>query len=702
MWHPVKMEKRSVLKRWMVRYGWLLLILLTALFLRTYQLSTAPPGLTHDEADHGITALAILEGAREVYFTIGYGREPLFDYATAVLMSMIGVTYMAGRITAVLFSLLMIAGMYAWVKLAFDRNTALLTAAGLAVGFWPVMTARQSLRSITLPAIFVCAILLFWLGIKRLGRYRSAKLMSVGRKSPRSLFAVAGVLLGLTFYTYIPARALWLVFPLLMVYLLVVRRDLFYKSWRGVLLMLGIAGAIALPLGLYLRANPAAEVRITELRGPLTAVFNGDFTPLGQNIIAGLKIISFVGDSAWRYNIAGRPFLLPIMSIFFWAGVLVAIWQALKPMLKRQTDENLRGAASFLALCWLGIGLAPVLITGPFLSTTQAIGMQPLLYLFPAIVIALLGRRMREIGGWGLEIGDWRLGVGDLFWGSVVLLFLGTAWVTYQDYFVRWAQEPEVRVQYEATMAEGMRYLQEMGVGDTAVSTITPNQYHSPALAAMFLDESAKLRWFDGRGSLLLPAAENSTFFFPGFAPLSPFLADYFAEAEWVQSLPLRATDLDRPLAIYALNGIDLGDKLLEQFTAVDGEVRVGDTAVLRGYDLQTTAVSAGETVQLVTLWQVGEAEGVRLFTHLLGADGVPIAQADRLDAPSAVWVRGDWLLQLHQFEIPMETAVGNYPLTVGMYICLDELCQETQRFPITVDGQAAGDTFQLTDLIIE
>ena len=78
------------MREFLLRYGWLLLILLTAVFLRTYQLSSVPPGMTHDEADHGITAISILDGARDVYFTIGYGREPLFDYATAVLMSGLG------------------------------------------------------------------------------------------------------------------------------------------------------------------------------------------------------------------------------------------------------------------------------------------------------------------------------------------------------------------------------------------------------------------------------------------------------------------------------------------------------------------------------------------------------------------------------------------------------------------------------------
>ena len=694
------MEKKRILRQFLVRYGWLLLILLTAVFLRTYQLSSIPPGLTHDEADHGITAISVLDGARDVYFTIGYGREPLFDYATAVLMSGLGTTYVVGRITAVIFSLIMIAGMTAWVHLAFDRNTALLTAAGLAVGFWPVMAARQSLRSISLPALFALTVWLFWLGIRRLEigdlRSRDRRLATLisNLQSPISIFIIAGCLLGLTFYTYIPSRGMWVLFPLVLVYLFLVRRDLFRKSWRGLLLMLLVAGIVALPLLLYLRANPTVEVRIAELSAPLTAVATGDFSGLWQNVLGGLKIISIVGDTAWRYNIPERPLLPPIMSLLFWLGVIIALWFVLKPIIKRKPDDVLLGTASFLALCWLALGLGPVLITGPFLSTTQAMGMQPVLYLFPALTIGVVGR---------LEIGDWRLDSRVWFWGGAIALFVGTMVMTYRDYFVVWANEPEVRVQYESTMAEAMRYLNESGARDTAVSTITPHQYHTPALAQLTLNETAQPRWFDGRGSLIVPKAEESTILFPGFAPLHPALNDYFERAQFVEMIPLRETDVDRPLEIYEVDRDTLLDGWQAQFVFLEDEVRLGDTAVLQAYDLRTPTMSPDGVVQLVTLWQLQDAvEGVRLFTHLLAEDGVPFAQADRLDAPSESWIAGDWLLQIHEFMIPPETAVGEYPITIGMYTCLDELCQQTERFPIFVNGEPVGDTFEITKLRIE
>ena len=150
--------------------AWITLILLAAAALRLVALDGAPPGMTHDEADHGLTALSIRDGARALYFPIGYGREPLYDYATAVVMSATGPTILAPRLTSVYFSLLLIAAVYAWARRAFGAPVALLTAAGLAAGFWPLMTARQALRSSMLPAVFALAVLLFWVGTEEQGR----------------------------------------------------------------------------------------------------------------------------------------------------------------------------------------------------------------------------------------------------------------------------------------------------------------------------------------------------------------------------------------------------------------------------------------------------------------------------------------------------------------------------------------------------
>ena len=676
----------------MKRYlGWMVLILFAAACLRLYQLPTIPPGLTHDEADHGLSAWGVVNGIRPLYFTIGYGREPLYDYATAGLMTFLGPTYLAGRLTSVYFSLLLIAGMAAWTRLAFGRQVSLLTAAGLALGFWPLMTARQGLRSITQPTLFVLALWSYWLLV--IG-YGSGNHLRTTHHAPRPkhhasrfTFLVPALFLGLSFYTYIPARIVWLLFPVLGFYWWVRERALARRLLGQTLAMLAVAAAIGFPLFRYLQQNPSAELRIGQLSGPLTQALQGDFAPLGTNIVGALRLFTVVGDTAWRYNIAGKPWLDPVLGALFYLGVMVAVGRFLRPR-----SPSASSAATFLALVWLVLGLAPSLITGPALSTTQAIALQPVLYLFPALALS-------ESGQWVAT--RWRAKLAFLpskiGWGLVFLLFAGTGVLTAYDYRVVWGQNPEVRVQYEKNLVETIRYVNQMDGEDVAISTTTPHPFHSPAVAQMMLtNPEIELRWFNGQGSLLLPAAANGVVTFSGFAPLHPTLAQFFAAASPPLTISLRPDDLDRPITVYQVNGPQLSQQWTEQF--VPAEAQFGDQIRLLGYRLFPEQPQPGTIVQIVTWWEIlAPADDLLLFTHLVGSDGPPLAQADRLDVPAEGWVAGDMFLQLHELMIPGDIAAATYPLAVGFYVPQPPY----PRLPVTVQDQPVGDFFPFTTLNI-
>lgn len=650
---------------------WLLLILLTAVFLRLYAIADAPPGLTHDEADHGITAWEIVNGARAIYFTVGYGREPLYDYATAVLMRFVGPTWLAVRVTAVFFSLILIAGMAAWTRRAFDEPTALLTAAGLAVGFWPVMAGRQALRSIALPALFVLALLFWQRGVDRLeiGDWRLAIKQSVANlQSPISHFLFAGLFLGATFYTYIPARVMWGVFPAVLLFAAWRQRSFWGRAWRGTAVMLIVAFIIAGPLFYYLASHPDVEVRIDELSVPLTAVTDGNFNPLLKNSLSSLRLFTMEGDSTWRYNIPGRPFLQPVMGVLFYFGLFFSF-------MRMRGGEARIARAVFLALAWLLAGLSPVLVTGPDLSMTQAVGMQPVLYLFPALALVTIGRISALFFAKGRE--NDRITLPRWYAALLVLLFGATAVTTFRDYFITWANAPEVRVQYETTMVTAMDYLNEYGreatpalnAVEAAVSTITPHRYHSPAIAQLTLrNASVNLHWFDARYSLLLPAGSNSVVIIPGFTPLAPALERYWETAVLTQTIPMRPSDRDKPLDIYQIDGNTMRQAWLRQFQPESAIFN--EAAAFIGYDLQTPTVQAGGLAQLATLWEVKRPlDGAVLFTHVL-ANGRPIAQTDRLDVPGESWQPGSWFIQLHQIPIPATVEPGEYPIAIGVYTC--------------------------------
>jgi hypothetical protein len=428
--------------------------------------------------------------------------------------------------------------------------------------------------------------------------------------------------------------------------------------------------------------NPAAEVRIEQLASPLTEALGGEVGSLLQNVQGAMRLFVNEGDPTWRYNIAGRPLLGPLLGALFVIGLLLALWYAGK-----RKNELRFGAASFLAISWLFVGFLPLLITGPELSMTQGIGMQPVLYLFPALSLLAIGQ---------VQIKDKKIADSGWIKGIVVLIFLATAVVTYRDYFLTWANAPEVRVQYETTVATALDYLNDEGEGIAVLSTITPDRYHSPAVARMILhNDQVEPRWFDARSSLLLPQMETGQVLIPGFTPMPAVLVPYFSTAELVKSLPMRETDLDRPVDIYQVNRAEMQRDWQRRLNTVD--VVFDDAVELLGYARQTSAAAPGDEIDLVTLWRARKpVEGAVIFTHLLAPDGPPLAQADQTGVPGYAWQPGDLFLQAHRLKIADDTPPGRYPLAAGLYTQDDGL-----RLPLTRTDQS-GDLYTFGSLVIE
>lgn len=648
------------------RLGGVTLILLAAAFLRIYQIGGAPPGLTHDEADHALDAWGVVQGIYPIYFTVGNGREPLFDYATALLMSFLGPHYLAGRLTAVFFSLLLIAGSYAWTRRAFNHPTALLTAAGLAVSFWAVMTGRHALRTVTQPTLFVLAVSCWFLAI----HYATTS----ARR--RWLILAAGILLGSSFYTYFPARLMWLLLPLGLFFMALFRPAGFQRAWRPTASVLLLAAAISAPLFIFLSQNPGAEVRLDQLSDPWRQAQRGDFDLLLANTAAGLRLLTIEGDAAWRYNLPGRPFLSWLLVPFFYLGLFVVLWQ----MVAR------RSLAAFLALAWLLLGWLPALITGPELSATRLSGLQPILFLFPALGLSLFARLIRLPR-------QSQTPLAAVLFG---LIGLGTA----HAYFNIWNNHPEVRVHYETTLVKGIDYLNKHGDGPTAISTTTPGYFHSPAVAqAALRRDDLQLRWFNGQGSLLLPAgAPTATLLFSGFAAPDPHLTPYLAGRLSRETIPLRPDDLNRPLWVDWMDSAAMEaawrQTMETEIVAPDLSLpaNFGQHALFLGYQIQTPAAGPGDEFRLVALWQIARPlPDAMLFSQLIGADGRPAAQADRLDAPGESWIAGDLFLQLHRFRLPEDLPAGQYPLIIGLYTRHDQ-----QRLPILLEGEAVADHLHL------
>ncbi|MFZ0545429.1 MAG: glycosyltransferase family 39 protein, partial [Candidatus Promineifilaceae bacterium] len=595
----------------------LLLILLLAFAFRTHQLTEIPPGLTHDEANHGWDSINILDGKLRYYFPLNYGSEPLYNYIVAGNMALIGKNLFALRLVNVFFGLLTIAAAYRWGQIAFGRRTAVLAAALLAVSFWPLATSREALRAGILPFLTACAILFFWLLIRR----------GMNRRLYLAGFAVA---VAATLHTYLAARVLWLIFPLFIGYLALFHRERFRTAWRPTLIGLVAGFALTIPMFLYVQRNPWADTRLEMLDGPLQNLLSGNLGPIIKN--ASHALLAFFwpgyGDQFLAYNIPGRPLFDPISAVFFLVGLLVCLRRWRKP-------------AFALLLIWFGVGILPSLITGPTANTTRNMGALAATYLLPAVGFVTAGK-------WAVN----RLRLERrLVFGLAALWLTAVTLLTARDYFQRWAESPDVRAAYQHTLVEALAYLDgEAATSPVVISSLYPGPAHDPSVARVLLGTNAlQSRWVDGRHALVFPNGGSGLFVVPASTPLHPAF-EPFVQLE--NTISLRPDDLDPFFRIYTLAP--------GSWEWADEQVNFGDAALLLGARWLASPVPAGGTAEIMTLWQVLDPTKVGpvvppafetdavFFTHVLNPDGSILVQGDSLDAPSWSWQSGDLILQIH------------------------------------------------------
>lgn len=644
---PFHLVKYNAARMWK-RVGPIVLILLLAFGLRLAALTSLPPGLTHDEANHGREAIGILDGILLFYFPLNYGSEPLYSYVVAGFMALLGEGLLALRLVNVMAGTAVIAAVYTWANRAFDRKVALVTAVLLALSFWPLAASREALRAGLLPLFMTLAVWFFW-------RLLGNRLSVIGKRSAVMGF---GVCVAVTLHIYLAARVAWLLFPLFLLYLLLAHRPSFWRMWRPTLAGLLLAALLVAPMFLYLERYPYALTRLDMLDRPLNDLRQGNLLPVMRNATGAL--LAFVwpgqGDQFLAYNIPGRPVFEAVTAVFFLIGIAVCLWRWRQPN------------AAFLLL-WFGVGVLPSLITGATANTTRNLAALPAVYMLPAVGFWAAATWFRQ---------RWpRYGR----WGTAVALSLWLLWVgatTINDYFLRWGQSPEVRGAYQRNLVEALAYLDSQEIdAPVLLSTVYPGPAHDPSIA-LVLAGDADFRWVDARYALLLPGGQDTLAVIPTSTPLHPA---FTVLARPQATVALRPDDLDPSFTL-----VELDAKAMPwawdtaTSTAPGAGVNLNNAVTLRHASWLAESVEPGGVAELLTIWQVQDpaqvgpivppafTTDVVLFTQVLGADGRPFAQRDSLEAPSWGWQRGDVILQIHAVPIPADATPGAYPAIVGIY----------------------------------
>lgn len=683
----------------------LALILLLALALRGVALTAVPPGLTHDEANHGREALGVLDGVYLFYFPLNYGSEPLYSYTVALSMWLFGEGLFALRLVNVFFGVAAIGLTALWGARAFGRETAVLAAALYAVSFWPLASSREALRAGMLPFFTAAAIWFFWLIVtnessekslfNRGGRAErespeknsalsapSAVGFFSGRTNEKSgnrrwwLAAAFGAAVAFTLHIYLAARVAWLIFPLFLLYLALIHRPMFRHAWGPTLAGLLLAGLLVIPMFVYLQLHPEALTRLDMLDRPLQDLRAGNFGPALRNVSGAL--LAFVwpgaGDRFLAYNIPGRPVFEAVTAVFFLLGLAVSFWRWRSP-------------AHALLLLWFAVGILPSLITGATANTTRNMAAQPAVMLLPAVGFVGLADWLRARFGTPTTARGLRpFTIAALLW----LLVAGI--VSGYDYFWRWAQDPDVRGAYQVNLMAALAYLEERETAPPILlSTVYPGPAHDPSIALVMRPHAAAdLHWVDARGALLWPGGGAAQAIIPGSTPPHPAFAPYL---RLIETRELRPTDLDPSFDVYALRPLEgVEETAVANFNGavellsaewLEGEVNGGETAVIRTTWRVLDPAQAGPPVP------PSFTPDTVLFTQLLTPEGGVLSQQDRLDAPAWNWQTGDIFQQIHSILIPPDTPPGAYRAIVGFY------SQSTlERLPTLAPDGSPGETF--------
>jgi hypothetical protein len=646
-------------------------VLLVGAALRLFALKQVPPGLSHDEAYIGVTALEVwLLGRRDVFFEIYNGIEPLIVYWQALYLRLFGITPFAMRLVNVTAGLLTIPLTYTLTHRLLatlgPRSAqwgALLAGMGVSVSFWAVFVSRLALRAVTLPLLELPALYCLWRGLtydQRGGQANARPELRFGfppwlglRIRSRHLvyFAVGGAWLGAAMYTYLSSRFLPFV-PLLFFVYWLLRGQVRRQHWLGMTLFFAAWGLVFAPLGLYYLNHPdlfglrAGQV----LNLPLALA--GDPRPLITDTLRTLGMFSMVGADTSRYGLAGRSLFEPLGAVLFHVGLVVSVAR-----LRRSAWQS--APYAFLLIWWV-VMLVPDFITGESPHFLRTIGALPPTYIFWALGI--------------LSVGTWLaprvpILVRQLALPALALYVIAASWFTVRDYFGRWATDTEARAIYGADFTEVAHYLEtEDLTGPIALSAAYYRDWDRFRLDLQTHHNPPFVIWFDGQQTFLMPPPGldlDPVYIFPRSAPPHP---------RWLTLLEPQAQGREMSVYRLSLDAQNAYDFVPD--TIVNGDLAPlemdssAGTAQLMGYSLEGEA-RAGETLRLLLHWQplrdVPGDPDYAFFAHLRDRRGFTWAQADANGYAVVDWQPGVQVLQWLELPLPPDLPPLPYTLIVGL-----------------------------------
>ena len=505
---------------------------------------------------------------------------------------------------------------------------------------------------------------------------------------------IAGVLFGLSAYTYAATRMLPVVFIGFFAYLLIFKRA--QLRTQGVYLgaTFLIAIVIVLPMAIHIATVPAAERRLGEVEGPLDALQRGEITPLINSTLITASMFIAKGDPEWLYNIPDRPVFDLLTGLVFYGALFVCA-------------RRVKQSQNAFVLIWLIAGLLPSMLTWPAASNSHGILAQTPAFLIAAIGLDAIATRLSSTKDTKQHEVNRKLA-----WLLVVSVLVIHSFVSINDFFIRWATNPSVQIEHQASVAATARYFGQQPARTPLVFTSGEVTHYNPWSVTSFRLNApigyTNARWFDARSSFVFPQGQTDlTLIAPAQddvpAPLDARLIEDLFPI--VESSPLATGTFSATHLISSLNTrlITLTQASISwpDGTAAQLPLNFGDRLELIGYDLRRSTVEIGKNIRLTTYWRAQNLglEPLAFFVHVIDTQGRTATQWDGYNY-SAYYVQpGDVIAQVHFIPIPADFAEGTYRLELGLYFARQP---NLPRVSIMNNGQVVADQVLLQSVVIQ
>lgn len=642
-------------------------LILLATWSRLWQLATIPPGLWFDEAYNGLDAIWMLDTATWPVFLVGNnGREAMYHYWLAAVISVLGQTTYAVRFSAALLGIVAAPLMYRWgVTLFRDQRharwLALVGAAGLVTSLWSLVMNRTGYRANLLPIFVMVTSLLFWQGWQR-GQLR--------------FYLLAGAMLGLAQYSYFSARLLPLIFGLFIVGRTLcwqtTERPQLKMAWLGLAVMAVTAAAAALPLLIFMFNNPAAVWgRTLEVAIKVDQTGAG-WDAIATHLLAALRLFVDGQDPNWRHHLVGWPMFDLLNMLGFFAGLGVALWNIRRPVWQFMLIT--------LLVMWL-----PAPLANPAIHTLRLAGLLPAYYALVAVGLVALA-------GWLLSRLTWepaRSLAGPVALAALVLVSGG---LTIYNYFGRWGQLLEVYHAFDGRVAALAADLNDPAAD---VNLVVPFYLYTHASFRFLLNnnfaeevfmpaQTAEMLRQQPETPLLIPAYPPDDGRPPAYAWLkkapgekgAAYVSAVFRPRfNFATAEPIAETmDRDRGVVTgrtYAANTAELLPLFPARPPQKSAAVAWAGNLRLAGYELRLSA-APDESPCLYLSWVILGATGLqeKMFVQLLDGQGNPVGQqeVEAISRKMYRWRKEGLILELLPLNFAGELAPGTYFVRLGFF----------------------------------